>query len=66
MRLTEEEYKKKCCPQVGFKENCRASLCPWWRWGDWIYRAQEGRIMCGEGEIKEEHKKGYCGLAGKP
>lgn len=63
MLLTEEEARKKTCPQSltivngeGEVLECLASECMAWRWFN-----QHGLPE----NMQNDERKGYCGLAGK-
>jgi hypothetical protein len=73
MLVTEKEAKKTECP-IEIGQNCVGTDCMAWRWG-------EPELVEGEGvyfpdgrfnkmslrpRTKDEPRRGYCGLAGKP
>lgn len=53
MLLTEEEAKKKWCPETG-EEKCIASGCMAWRWGEKSYQF---RILDSTQTTKKEKKE---------
>ena len=61
--MTEDEAKKKFCPQTFNTEagwdTCIASQCMAWR------TTQVGRVLPGD-EYQTYQTEGYCGLAGAP
>lgn len=70
MILTEKEARTKWCPEIRWikngmeltcnrpspwrHENCIASNCMFWRWGN------------GGNAYRNEERVGYCGKGGKP
>lgn len=57
MTLTEEEAKKKICPQPDMM-HCLASKCMAWRW--------VGNVERFDGGSRKPPVTGFCGLAGTP
>lgn len=59
MLTTEEEARRKSCPETAISEQCVGSACMAWRWGEW----QEAKEY---GKPRGAPTKGYCGKAGRP
>lgn len=64
MTLTEEEAKKKFCPQPDMAR-CHASGCMAWRWKDKPGGYENYDDARGRAEYAAR-QRGYCGLAGTP
>lgn len=67
MLTTEEEARRKSCPETAISEQCVGSACMAWRWHreDSIISAMRAIEDYGT-EKAETQPLGYCGKAGRP